>query len=501
MGAGKFQALDEVVLLLHLQPCHRVVLHGVEIAVDVALPGADVVRNRHRRGDFKLSDARAEVDLGDADALFDHLVCEAALQVEVILLLDVLKGFGRDQRCDAELRVALGQGRVCVVEADGGDVVVRLGDVRVVFPDLVGVHRGAGEGGIVRDAVLFGGALNEHDDRHGDDRELAVVDHADGAFGNLAERLDHLGVDAVGVRAGDDVVAVNLVAARGAHAVDLAVLHQDLRDFLVELVLRAVLFAFGLQLHAHLMAEAAADIAAGEVVGHQEGVDGEGQVVHAVADVDPVRGQHLDGLLRQIEGVDDFGGGVADGLYKVRMLHQHLHLAHRRDGEDVHAVVHAAAQQHQLVHLVVGARADLVDLFRDGGVAVVIVRVQHLVDAGVGQRDAVAFGHGQPVDVHAHVVKELADLQALAGLADGHHLVQGGLNFKAVADKVGGQAAGHVVLFQDQDVLDAPGLQLQARRHAGQRAADDNDVVMVFIKFHAVFLSKRGRLCEPAPVL
>ena len=150
--------------------------------------------------------------------------------------------------------------------------------------------------------------------------------------------------------------------------------------------------------------------------------------------------------------------------------------------------------------LVIGAGADLVDLLGDGGVAVVIVRVQHLVDAGVGQGHAVALGHGQPVDIHAHVVKELADLQALAGLADGHHLMEGGLDLKAVADKVGGQAAGHVVLFQDQDILDAPGLQLQAGGHAGQRAADDDHIIMVFIKAHTLILSRNGgqsRLCPP----
>ena len=238
------------------------------------------------------------------------------------------------------------------------------------------------------------------------------------------------------------------------------------------------------------MAEAAADVGAGEVVGHQEGVNREGQVVHAVADVDPVGRQHLDRLLRQVEGVDDLGRGVADGLDEVGVLEQHLHLAHRRDREDVHAVVHAAAEQHQLVHLVVGAGADLVDLLGDGGIAVVVVVVQDLVDAGVRQGDAVALVDGQPVDIDAHVVKELADLEALAGLADGHHLMERGLDLEAVAHEVGGEAAGHVMLFEDQDVLDAPGLQLQAGGHAGQSAADDDHVVMVLVEFHTLILSK-----------
>ena len=246
------------------------------------------------------------------------------------------------------------------------------------------------------------------------------------------------------------------------------------------------------------MAEAAADVGAGEVVGHQEGVDRKGQVVHAVADVDPVGRQHLHGLLGQLEGVDDLGRGITDGLDEVGVLEEHLNLRHRGDGEDVHAVVDAAAEEHQLVHLVVGAGADLVDLPGDGRIAVVIVGVQHLVDAGVGQGHTITFGHGQPVDVDAHIVEEPADLEALAGLADGHHLMQRRLDLEAVAHKVGGEAAGHVVLFKDQDVLDAPGLQLQTGGHAGQRAADDDDVVMVFVEFHQIFLSKnRGQRLAP----
>ena len=140
--------------------------------------------------------------------------------------------------------------------------------------------------------------------------------------------------------------------------------------------------------------------------------------------------------------------------------------------------------------LVIGAGADLVDFFGDGGVAAVIVVVEDLVDAGVGQGHAVALMNRQPVDLHAHVIEELADLEALAGLADGHHLVQGGLDLEAVAHKVGGKAAGHIVLFKDQNVLYAPGLQLQAGGHAGQRSADDDHIVMVFIEFHVVVLSK-----------
>ena len=111
--------------------------------------------------------------------------------------------------------------------------------------------------------------------------------------------------------------------------------------------------------------------------------------------------------------------------------------------------------------------------------------MQHGVDALAGYDDAVRLRHRQPVNVDAHVVKKLADFQALAFRADGHHLVQRGLYLKAVAHVVRGDTAGHVVLFEDQNVPHALGLKLQGSRHAGQRAADDDDIIVVFVKTQA----------------
>ena len=62
-----------------------------------------------------LGDALGEVHLGDLDALVDHLGGEAALEVEVLLLLDALKGLGGDERRDGELGVVLGQTGIGVV--------------------------------------------------------------------------------------------------------------------------------------------------------------------------------------------------------------------------------------------------------------------------------------------------------------------------------------------------------------------------------------------------
>lgn len=71
--------------------------------------------------------------------------------------------------------------------------------------------------------------------------------------GHFAQWLDHLRVDAVRVRAADDIVAGDLVSALRAHAADLAVFDEDLFDFLPQLELRAVFLDLLLHAHAHLV--------------------------------------------------------------------------------------------------------------------------------------------------------------------------------------------------------------------------------------------------------
>ena len=219
-----------------------------------------------------------------------------------------------------------------------------------------------------------------------------------------------------------------------------------------QLELRAVFLDLLLHAHAHLVRAVARHIAAGKIVRHAVGVDREREIVHRLADVDPVRREHIDRLLRQVKGPDDFRGAVARHAHKVRVLAQHAQLAHRCHGYDVHAVVHAAAEADEFQHLVVSAGA--------GGVNV----ARHVLVAVVGHDDAVRLRHRQPVDVNAHVVKKLADLQPFAFRADGHHLMQRGLHLKAVAHVVRGDTAGHVVLFEDQNVPHALGLPCRPAR-------------------------------------
>ena len=255
-------------------------------------------------------------------------------------------------------------------------------------------------------------------------------------------------------------------------------------DLLPELDLRAVFLHLLLQAHAHLVRAMARDEAAAEIVRHAVGIDREGQIVHRRADIDPVGHEHVDRLLRQIEGLDDLARAVARDLDEIGVILEHLDLAHGRDGDDVHAARDAVAEHDEVIDLLVRAGADGVHIARHALEAV----VQDRVDALLRQEHAVALRHGQPVDIDAHLIEPRADDHAVVLRADGHHFVQRRLDLEAVAHEVGGDAAGHVVLLKDENVLHALRLQLQRGGHARERAADDDDVIVLFVKAQSGFL-------------
>ena len=98
-------------------------------------------------------------------------------------------------------------------------------------------------------------------------------------------------------------------------------------------------------LQRHLVAQFLRDIGAvANVVRHQHGEDREGQLRKTAADVDPVGREQVDGLLRQVKGVDDLLCAVARGLDKGLVLQEHLGLAHGMDREFVDTVEHGAAE-------------------------------------------------------------------------------------------------------------------------------------------------------------
>ena len=224
----------------------------------------------------------------------------------------------------------------------------------------------------------------------------------------------------------------------------------------------------------------AADIGAGQVVRHEERVDGERQVVERVADVDPVRRHQLFEAAVDAAGLHDLGGAVAQRPDEVGVVHQHLDFAHLVGGQVVHAVVDPAHHLDEVEHFVVAAGDRRVEV---AGSLFITVMDRH-VDAFAGHDDTVAFRHFQPVDLHAHLIEERADFQLVVFIADGHHLMQCGFDLESIAHEVRGKPAGQVVLFQDEDVFDAPFLKTQRARHAGEAAAHDDHLVMVFVETH-----------------
>ena len=109
------------------------------------------------------------------------------------------------------------------------------------------------------------------------------------------------------------------------------------------------------------------------------------------------------------------------------------------------------------------------------------------INTGIRQHGTIALRHRQPVNIHTHVIEELADFQPCSRLTDGHHLVESSLHFKPIAHIVRSEATRHVMLFKDQDIFNAPRLELQACRHACQCTAYNDHLIMVFIKAHVLY--------------
>ena len=262
---------------------------------------------------------------------------------------------------------------------------------------------------------------------------------------------------------------------------------KDLFDFLAEFNLRPVLLGLLLEFHAHLVGKAVRDIASAEVVRHQECIDRKGKGIHRIPDIDPVGCENLLDFVREFKGRHDLFRGVPDRFHEIRVLQEHLRLAHRRHGEDVHGVVDPSHEQHKFVYFVSPARELRVDLIRHPAVA----RVQGDVDAVRRLQETVGLRYGQPVNVDTHIVEERADLQAVLLRSDTHHLMQRSLDLDPVPDIARGEAAGQIVLFEDQDILDPSRLQLQRTGESCKARAHDDDIIVVFVKVHVFHLANK----------
>ena len=120
-----------------------------------------------------------------------------------------------------------------------------------------------------------------------------------------------------------------------------------------------------------------------------------------------------------------------------------------------------------------------------------VARVQGDIDTVRRLQETVGLRYGQPVNVDTHIVEERTDLQAVLLRSDTHHLMQRSLDLDPVADIARGEAAGQVVLFEDQDILDSSRLQLQRTGESRKTRAHDDDIIVVFVKVHVFHLANK----------
>ena len=69
-----------------------------------------------------------------------------------------------------------------------------------------------------------------------------------------------------------------------------------------------------------------------------------------------------------------------------------------------------------------------------------------------GKARVITFRDLEPVYIDAHVIEELADLEAVVLGTDGHHLVQRRFDLNTSAHKARGNAAGQIVALKDQHI-------------------------------------------------
>jgi len=179
----------------------------------------------------------------------------------------------------------------------------------------------------------------------------------------------------------------------------------------------------------------------------------------------------------------DVDARVAEGLDEVGVLNEHHGFAHLGDGQDVHGVVDTAAEADKVIDLVAPAGACGSDLVGHAA----ITGMERDVDVVIRDDEAIRLRYAQPVNVHAALVEECADLQAVLLRSDTHHFMERCLHFKAAADITRGKASRKVVLLENQDVRDSLLLQLKCSGQSGEGAADDDDLVVVLVEIHSNF--------------
>ena len=105
-------------------------------------------------------------------------------------------------------------------------------------------------------------------------------------------------------------------------------------------------------------------------------------------------------------------------------------------------------------------------------------------DFNAGKGSMIGFRDFEPVDMYAHVLEKFSDFQTVAFRPDAHHLVQRRLDFDPAADKARRNAARQVMTLEHKNIF-ALVREHQCGGKPRERAADHDDIIVIFVEFHA----------------
>ena len=219
-----------------------------------------------------------------------------------------------------------------------------------------------------------------------------------------------------------------------------------------------------------------------DVLVYQGGVEAELQILHIDAHVAPVGRQDLLRLERHVQLPEHDRRGVVGAFEEIGMLLHH-DLGVRVAARGSHGGVGGHDAVRQIEEFLHGLAAP-------GNVFL------HLVDVGLlpeghdcvdplfvlsGNDQAIGLRELHPVHLRPVGVDQRADLLAGVRHADVAELVQRRLELEAAAPEARGEAAGQVVLL-DQQGLEAALARGRRRRQTAIACANDDDVVL-FVQF------------------
>ena len=382
--------------------------------------------------------------------LVDHGPGEGLLGLCVILRFHVLPGVGTRQGGQREDRRPRGRAAgVRLVQADRRLHPRRFEGVEV-FVGLLGIHVRADEVAVALDAQRLGRAVEPQVDDEGARPGLPGVGQLEGPFGNRRRRIDQAAVDQARRGVGEDEARPDPLARGGFDARHAALFREDLRDLDAVFGLPAQRPDPGVHGGGHPVGALLRDMGPPEeVVVQDQRPDREGEAVHREPDVAPVGVDQVEGGLGEAEGPRDLIHRVARRREKGGVLFRQdlavglsLHPSHVGDPvEDPLADLQVSFQR----------LAAPRDGLRDGFDEVFNPERDLEVHPFLREDQVVGLGDGDEFEIRLPLAdEELPDESRLLGRTDVGELVERGLELEAAADEARGEAAGEVVLFEQQ---------------------------------------------------